>query len=48
MDNLKIPARLLNRELSKRPSTTCRREKRKHAIMASASPGVGLGPHSLP
>jgi len=48
MDNSKIAARLSNRELSKRPSTTWRREKRKQAIMASASPRVGLGPHSLP
>lgn len=48
MDKLKIAARLSNRELSKRASITCRREKRKKAIMARATPGVGLGPHSLP
>lgn len=45
MDNLKIAARLPNRELSKRPSITCRREKRKKAIMPSVNPG--LDPHSL-
>lgn len=44
MDNLKVAARLLNRELSKRHTRTCRRVKK--AIMASASLGMCLG--SLP
>lgn len=35
MDNLKIIARLLNKLLSKKPSTTCRREKRMKAIMSA-------------
>lgn len=48
MGNLKIAVRLLNREISKMPSTTWKGEKRKQATMANASPGVGLGPYSLP
>lgn len=48
MGNLKTAARLLNRVLSKRLSTTYRKKKRKKAIMVRASLGVGLDPHSLP
>lgn len=45
MSNLKTASMPLNWELSKRPSTKCRKEKRKKAIMASALP-VRSSPNS--